>query len=36
MNPVRLNKDGGTEKKYLTFGIDKCYINRWLKGGLTG
>lgn len=36
MNPVRPYKNGGTEKKCLTFEIDKRYIKRWLKGGLTG
>lgn len=36
MNPVRPYEDGVTEKKHLTFGIGKRYIERWLKGGLTG
>ncbi len=36
MNPVRPYEDSGTEKKHLTFGIGKRYIERWLKGGLTG
>jgi hypothetical protein len=28
MNPVRPYKDGGKEKKYLTFGIGKRYITK--------
>ncbi len=36
MNPVRPYEYGGTEKNHLTFGIGKRYIERWLKGGLTG
>ena len=36
MNPVRYYKDGSAENKCLKFVISKCYIIRWLKGGLTG
>jgi len=36
MNPVRPYRDGGAEKKYLKFGMDKRYINGRLKGDLIG